>query len=315
MLLVAVEPERGRRVVLVHVGLVDRAALHPDDLAAERLGGVVVDRPGGPDEAHRAAVVALGEVDALAARVGVRHRGDDRVTDVLGQRRDHPLPAGQPIGAGLADLLAERRRDVDVEPHDRAVGGHLGERRVVALHTDVEGARGRSGRHDRERGRRNEDTQHPTLPTRYGCASSGRRRRGSSRLEHASGPRIHLGQFAIRRPPSPAPRGTGNAEITHTISICVPYAVHTATMKPFQSLARIRPRRGQRRAAGRCPGSGPGGTARPAPSFLTCRAACSTAAFAPIPRRCAGPLAPSRRPRRRPGSRAGRRCAGAGSRR
>ena len=85
------------------------------------------------------------------------------------------------------------------------------------------------------------------------------------------GPRIHLGQRAIRRPPSlGSPEAPATPKIIHTISICVPYAVHTAKMKPFQSLARIAARKegsgataGGREAAargavGRCPGSGPG---------------------------------------------------------
>ena len=127
-----------------------------------------------------------------------------------------------------------------------------------------QGRRPRDGRADRHRllrarGLPVRHRQRRTHPQGRRALRIGSLRRPAYAPSMGCKARIHLGHRQRRK-------------ITHTISICVPYAVHTAKMKPFQSLARnlrrrcpepcIRPRRGQRRDRGRPrsgrPDSGPG---------------------------------------------------------
>ena len=182
-----------------------------------------------------------------------------------------------------------------LELHHAGVGEH--QRRVVARHQRRGGhdAGARSRRNSRGRWR--------------GCRSgspSGSRSRGGRRARSGSANTVSV---PARRSPSTtrACRGApGRGFLGRGRNPISGNAVHAAEMKPFQVIARISPPRPHRtpvrrpppslsqtrhspakRAAarprlGRCPGSGSGRDGS-AGAFLKCRAACSTAAPAPIP--------------------------------
>ena len=84
-------------------------------------------------EARRHAVIGIGEVDARAQLRAHRHRGDDGVAPVRGERIDQRLEAAHLHGAGDLDLLAQRAGEIDVEAGRIAVGAGVVERRVVGL--------------------------------------------------------------------------------------------------------------------------------------------------------------------------------------